>query len=132
MGQTPTLDDIVGKTQEWAYLSAKLRTKQDSGAWEDVEGEAWQLVTLAGAVGEAGADDGIDDHILDLLDGKTEKDFYQLFYQDAKVRAHPELISAATERTLLTSLEAAGRITRDTEGIYHKAAADLPSGTQAE
>jgi len=139
VGLNPTLEDIVGKTQEWAYLEATLRA-QVEGVWTNTKQEAWQLVSLAGTVSGNGVDDGIDDHVLALLDGKTEQDFYAVLYADELVRKHPETISAATERLLLPALEKAGRITRDTEGIYHiqpkegatPAEAALPPVTQPE
>lgn len=129
---TPALEELVGKQQEWAYLGTKLRKKLDSGDWATVDDEAWQVVSIgAGAASPAGTEPGfdIDGYILDLLDGKTEQDFYQVFYQDPKVRPHPELITAATERELLDSLEKAGRISRDSEGIWHKVegAAEAPA-----
>lgn len=124
LGLTPTLDDIVDKVQEWAYMSCKLRMLVD-GEWKEVDQEAWQLVSVEGAEGEGSTNgDKITEHILDLIDGKTEQDFYQVFYQDEEVRKHPDLITAATERQLLKSLEDAGRISRDTEGIWHRKNAD--------
>ena len=79
------------------------------------------MVEIAGtATGCAAVDDGIDDHILELLDGKDEQGFYQVFYQDELVRKHPDLITAATDRKLLTTLVDAGRVTRDAEGKYHR------------
>lgn len=119
IGMSVTLDDLVGKVQVWAYIPAKLRTKLDDGKWGDVEQETWQVASVEGADPEAAAD-SITEHILDMIDGKTEQDFYQEFYQDEEVRKHPDLITAASERNLLKSLEDAGRISRDSEGIWHK------------
>ena len=73
----------------------------------------------------------IDAHILGLLDGKTEQDFLQVFYQDAKVREHPDLITAATNRELLPSLEKAGRISRDPQGIWSKSEVSATAPPQA-
>jgi len=133
---TPALEELVGKKQEWAYLPAKLRKRLDDGTWATVDDEAWQLVSIgdaaSGSPSMAGTEPGfdIDDHILSLLDGKTEQDFYQGFYQDPQVRPYPALITAATERKLVEALLAAGRVTRDSEGIYHRADAGTPAPAQ--
>jgi len=130
---TPALEELVGKKQRWAYMPAKLRKRLDDGTWATVDDEAWQVASIgetsAGNPGMPAAEPGfdIDTHILNLLDGKTEQDFYQVFYQDPKVRTHPDLITAATERKLLSALEAAGRIQRDPQGIYHR----MDAGTDA-
>lgn len=132
---TPALEELVGKPQEWAYLPAKLRKKlpeAEGGEWVTAADEAWQVVSIGGegAAAPAGTEPAfdIDDYVLNLLDGKTEQDFYQVLYQDPKVRAYPALITAATERKLLETLEAAGRVSRDSEGIYHR----MDAGTPAE
>ena len=126
-GHTPSLEELVGKKQQWAFLSAKLR-KKEGDDWITANEEAWQLVSIEG-VGSGVSGSGttpssdIDAHILTLLDGKTEQDFLQAFYQDPEVRKFPDLITAATNRELLPSLEKAGRIGRDPQGIWHKSEA---------
>ena len=121
-GSTPTLDELVGKEQEWAYLPCKLTKLGEDGKWSKDPDEAWQLVSLAGlnsgSAEQAGQD--ITEHIIDMVDGKMAQDFYQDFYQDPEARKHPELITAATDRKLLTTLEEAGRIHRDPNGVWHK------------
>ncbi len=123
-GTTPTLDELVKKQQEWAYLPCKLTTRLESGDWAKVDQEAWQVVGLeglnAGSPTQAAQD--ITEHILGLLEGKTEQEFYQVFYQDPQVKGHPDLITAATERRLLSSMEDAGRIHRDTQGVWYRGA----------
>lgn len=130
LGMGATLDDIVNKVQTWEFAPATLRVRSDDGAWANAQQPAWQLKEIAGvAAGGAVVDDGIDDHILSLLDGKDEQAFYQEFYQDEKVRAHPDLITAATNRTLVSTLVEAGRVTRDEAGIYHRQPAAQPLTT---
>lgn len=133
-GSTPALDELVGKVQEWAYLPCKLRTKLESGEWADVPNEAWQVAGVTGIGAGVGASGGgapaasdPTDHLLDLLDGKLEADFHQVLFQDPELRGHPDLITSATERTLLPALEAAGRCYRGSDGIWHKGA--NPDGT---
>ena len=120
MGIQTTIDQLVGKKQVWSYLPATLRTLVD-GEWKNAELETWQLFSIDGASPSSGPVDSkeVDERILELLDGKTEQDFYQVFYQDDIIRGHPELIEAATQRTLLPALKQAGKIHRDAEGIWH-------------
>lgn len=128
LGLGATLDDIVGKQQQWAFNPATLRVRHDDGTWGNAEQPAWQITSIDGAsAGGATVDDGIDDHVLELLDGKSDTDFYQAFYQDELVRKHPDLIVAATERKLLDTLVAAGRASRDEAGIYHRTDAGTPA-----
>ena len=121
-GSTPALEELVGKKQRWEYLPTKLRKMLEDKTWATVDDESWQLVSIEG-VGEGVSGSGttpsfdIDAHILTLLDGKTEQDFLQVFYQDPEVRKFPDLITAATNRELLPTLEKAGRIGRDPQGI---------------
>ena len=132
LGLGATLDDLVGKVQTWAFLPATLRVRGDDGVWVNAEQECWQVSEIAGGIAGGGVvDDGVDDHILDLIDGKDEQSFYQVFYQDELVRNHPDLITAATDRTLISTLVDAGRITRDAEGIYHRAGGAAPAAPTA-
>ncbi len=136
-GRTPALEELVGKKQVWQYLPCTLRKRSEEGVWSNQQDESWKLVSIedAGAsASPAGTEPGfdIDAHILNLIDGKTEQDFYQVFYQDPKVRSHPELITAATERKLLGTLEEAGRVSRDSEGIWHRTLAGASEPTPTE
>ncbi len=122
-GTTPSLDEIVSKGQEWGYLPCKLTKRLESGEWIKAPDEGWQLVSLDGldsGSAEQAAQD-ITERIIEMADGKTDQAFLQDFYQDPEVRKHPDLITAASNRSLLASLEAAGRISRDSNGVWHKA-----------
>ncbi len=120
-GRTPALDEIVGKMQEWRFADCKLRTKdEEDGQWKDLPGQAWQVISLDGIAGAAETAMDINDHILDLLDGKTETDFNQLIFTDPKVRGHADIIEAHTNRELLPSLAKAERAYRDDDGVWHK------------
>ncbi len=122
-GRTPVLDEIVGKEQEWNLGDCQLSKKNDeTQKWSKETGTAWQVVSVDGLGNPAQATADIDDHVLDLLDGKTEKDFQQVFFVDPEIRKHPELIEQATNRQLLPNLESAGRAYRDDGGVWHKGA----------
>lgn len=120
-GRTPTLDEIVGKQQEWKFAPAMLTKKDDAtGLWSKEPTNAWQIVSIDGMGSPAQASADIDAHVLELLDGKSEQDFQQVFFVDPEIRKHPELIQQATNRELLPNLEAAGRAHRDDGGVWHK------------
>ena len=120
-GHVPSIDDLVIKSQLWEYGDAKLRLPDEQGIWDTRDGKAWLLSSIDGVGASSSVVEDITPHILGLLDGKTEQDFYQLLYQDELVRKHPDIITAATERKLLTTLEAAGKASRDDQGIWHTA-----------
>lgn len=120
-GHVPSIDELLGKKQEWAYLDCELRLPDDNNIWANREAKAWQLVSIDGVEGASGEPVvDVTERVLELVDGKSEQDFYQVLYTDEVVRGHPDIVTAATERKLLTTLMEAGKITRDTEGIYHK------------
>jgi len=120
-GRTPALDEIVEKTQEWHFGDCKLRTLDDSDKqWKDLPGQAWQIVSIEGIGDPAVETQNRDDHVLDLLDGRTEADFNQEVLTDPTVRQDRDLVTAITNRELLPSLEKAGRAHRDSAGVWHK------------
>lgn len=120
-GRTPVLDEIVGKQQEWHFAPAMLTKKDDTtGLWSKEPTNAWQIVSIDGMGSPVQANANIDAHVLELLDGKNEQDFQQVFFVDPEIRKHPELIQQATSRELLPNLEAAGRAHRDDGGVWHK------------
>jgi len=55
-----------------------------------------------------------------VVDGKTESQANQALMTDAKVIARPDLITALTERKMMDTLLMAGKVTRDSEGLFHK------------
>lgn len=126
-GRTPALDEIVGKMQEWHFTDCKLRTLDDSDKqWKDLPGQAWQVVSIEGLGPIPDAAD-LTELVLDMLDGKTERDFYQEFYQNSEVRKDQNLVESATNRQLLTTLETAGRAHRDGEGVWHRGGTGAPA-----
>lgn len=120
-GRTPVLDEIVGKVQEWHYGDCLLRTKDESdGKWKDLPGQAWQVVQLDGIGSAPEEAANTDELVLNMLDGRNEQDFLQLFYADPTVRANQDLVATATSRQLLPNLEKAGRAWRDDSEVWHR------------
>lgn len=125
-GRTPALDEIQGKMQEWHFGDCKLRTKDEEEAdpkkqWKDLPGQAWQVVSIDG-IGAPAEKVDLTELVLNLLDGKTENDFYQEFYQNSDIKKDSALVESVTNRELLDTFEKAGRAHRDGEGVWHKGA----------
>jgi len=130
LGEAATTSMLGGKMQEWAMLPSPLRrprpkmVKQADGneveqeVWSAEDEPAWQVVSVEGA---AQAAEDLGAHILDVADGKTEKALYEALLGDAKIRSNPSIVTQITDRKLVSGLIESGALSRDTEGILHKA-----------
>ena len=126
------IEVLVGHRQEWAMLPAKLRrplTDEEGNpvidgngrqVWGNLDGIAWQIVSVDGLGSVEQADTDFDSFIVDLADGKTEPAFHEAALTNSKVTARPNIVTAITERKLLAVLIESGRLSRDTEGVLHK------------
>ena len=118
LGPESQIDTIIGKNQEWAMIPYAMRQlNQQSQEWENANVDCWQLVSMDGATPL----EDLNPHIVALIDGKNDTQANQVLLQDPKMIARPQLISDLTERKLIPALEMAGMVTRDSEGVYHKA-----------
>lgn len=127
------LDGLIGLTQEWAVLPATVRSqivdaegepKLDGNGkqlWGDIQVGCWQIVSAEGLGSTEEAEADFSVRILDIADGKTEKAFYTAALEEQTVRDRPEIVTSITDRTILQPLIEAGRLTKDDEGILHKA-----------
>ena len=59
---------------------------------------------------------------LELLDGKTMNDWFAVVFTDPVVKANTELVNNIINGGFIPPLEAAGIITKDEAGVYHKKA----------
>jgi len=116
------LKELVGKMQEWRMLPASRRNRDaESGAWGTITEDMWQIVAVEGLGSVEEVEKGFDEHVFGIADGKNEKDFYAAALGDEQVRKNPKVVTAITERKLLQAYLDAGRLTRDAEGVLHKA-----------
>jgi len=128
LGVGSPISGLVGKYQEWKWLPCTLRQQdRETKAWGDVPGEAWAILSVEGvesatAGGSAGPADARA-KVVALADGKTEKQFNEAALTDPGLRPHSEIIEAITSRKLLPEMIEGGLLTKDTEGVYHKAEA---------
>ena len=112
---------IVGKNQHWKWAPCRLNMPDPiTGKWGIIEGMGWQLQSLEGFESSEAKQDETA-RVLAMADGKTDADFYKEFLADASFRKNEKLVQSATDRELLSSLEAGGMLSKDDEGIWHKA-----------
>lgn len=128
-GSPDPLSVLDGKEVEMRFQHARLRLPlkdddgEDTGKWAEQDGEAWQLVSVEG-FGSAGEQVAMTDLIVDFADGKKDSDIYQWIYTEQSLKnqaGYMEALEAVGERTLLTTLVTAGKLTVDADGVYHKA-----------
>lgn len=129
----PDPDVLVGKVQEWAQVEHPLRSAltDDEGnpvmdgnnkqLWGDVATLCWTIASVEGLGSVAEKDKDFDVFLVDLADGKTEPQFYEAALTNSQVTARPNIVQAITDRKLLVTLTEMGKLTRDAEGILHKA-----------
>jgi len=123
------IDLLVGKQQEWHFTTAKLRATGERGTdqesvWAMREKNAWQIVGLEGATNGATAGKSLNEALIDRLDGKTQKEFSTLFFTDSELKSMPgfdDAISQMTDGDLLGNMVIAGLVTKDSDGVYHRA-----------
>lgn len=135
----PDIDLLVGKRQRWAQLPFKIRSplSNEDGSpqldgngktvWGEVEVLAWKVeeVEGMGSVVEKGVE--LNDLLIDLADGKTEAKFHEAALTNAKVTADADMVQQLVDRKWLPVVMEMGRLTRDAEGILHKAVPAQPT-----
>ena len=132
----PDIDILIGKPQEWKRNPFRLRqalvdedgqpVMEDDGKggqkqqWGDVDVPCWQVVSVDGLGSTQQADQDFDIFLVELADGKADKDFYEAALTNSQVTARPSVVTAITDRKLLDTLIQAGKLSRDEEGVLHK------------
>lgn len=130
---------ITGRKHHWKWSPAVLQgpLKDEDGndvlnakgkkTYVDVSGEAWKVLEIEGFGATGGS---LYDDIIDLIDGKTTEGFQQVFFGVdgnplKKYSDYRDAVNAMTDDSLLPMLESQGKITRDAQGIWHKAVAEV-------
>ena len=130
----PDLDLLVGKRQTWAMQPATLRqalTEEDGTPkldgrlrplWGDVKQDCWQITEVEGLGSAEESDQEFMDFLVGEADGKLEKDWYEALLGDRRVtQGRGDTVTLITERKLLDTLLVTGKLTRDSDGVLHKA-----------
>jgi len=133
------LEALVGKKQEWAIMPHQIRSPLvgDDGLpqldgnnrpiWGDTDQPCWKVIEVEGLGSTAEKDEDFNQFLVGLADGKTEPQFYSDALTNSKVTERPNIVEAITSRVLLSTLTEMKLLTRDAEGILHKAAVETPS-----
>jgi hypothetical protein len=124
-----TLEYLEGKSQEWFMGEGSVRVgpNDNNAEWHDELVLCWKVASVAGGVQpESGGQ--VMDHVVKLLDGKQEQEFYTVLFTDATVKANPKIIEQATKRELLPMLESSGLAYRTPDGTWHAGSNGTGSG----
>lgn len=129
---------LIGKFLHWKLTPGRMIPSKDdaTGTWGEKPTDCWELLEIRGegvpapAVAPAPGVTmpfvpapalGVDANTqaLSLLEGKTEQVWHQAVFTDPVVKANTAVIQTIISREFLNGLEAAGKITKDENGIYH-------------
>ncbi|KKM81647.1 hypothetical protein LCGC14_1327610 [marine sediment metagenome] len=139
MPDNPDVNLLKGKRQEWKMDTRKLRRgltdeegqpvmdANNNQVWGDVDTLCWTVVAVDGLGSVQEADEEFNAYLVDLADGKTEVQFYEVALVDEKVRGRPNIVQAIVDRKLLNTLKEMNLLTRDAEGVLHKVTAEAPT-----
>ena len=124
--QVKNQDFLIGKVQEWKLTPGHMMW--DAEAKVETPRECWEVVMVKGTGEVAPTTTKATDVIspaqqaLNLLDGKTIQQFNNVVFQDPLIKEKGgRLIGLIIDGTFVKSLETAGTVTKDENGIYHKA-----------
>jgi len=92
--------------------------------WDQAKGEAtareaWEVIGLTGEGMDVGVPMNAEAKALKLLNGKVEEEWNQLVFQDPVVKGDSKLIESILHRQFLPEIEAAGKATKDSNGVWH-------------
>lgn len=130
-------DFLIGKIQEWKVTPGHMMW--DGDQQKQTPRDAWEIVYIEGVGGTPHSGVATPattnpaptatvapaavltpaQQALNLLDNKTQQDWNSLVFQDPIVRGDPALVKTIIDATFLSSMEAAGQVTKDENGVYH-------------
>ena len=91
--------------------------------WAVQEGNAWQVVSIEGFASATNNED-FRAVLLNLIHGKTEEEINQALFNSPELRAYGDeytkTVNLQIQRQLLPGLEAAGIISKNTEGVWSR------------
>lgn len=120
-------DFLKGKIQEWKMTPGHMMWDADRGA--ETPRECWEVVMVEGVGGTSSSgtiaptvEQGVTplQQAINLLDGKTLQQWNNIVFQDPLVKGDADLVNSIIQGSLITGLEAAGTLTKDDNGVYHK------------
>ena len=122
------INNLIGKSQEWAQLPATMRDRQQDGTnpdgtqkytYGDVVRNTWHVVAVEGAIDTQAQ---LMEAIVNMADGKDETSFSTSLLGAVNLRnlsGYVDMVQQVVQRKLLGNLVTAGQLSFD--GIlYHK------------
>jgi hypothetical protein len=106
---------LVGKKSRWA-LTPNRKLGVDKETKEPILKDCWEVIEIEGSVSKISP----TERVLDLIDGRNDAQFNQVAIGDPILKSDANLMSQLVGQTLIPALEAAGKITKGADGIYHK------------
>ena len=121
-GYAGDLNGLIGKRMTFKWSAANLSSKnQTTGKYEVKEASCWQVTNIEGVENTSGQ---LLDSVLGIVDGKSAADFKSAFLADNSIRSltgYADMLAQVMKNETLDILVSAGKLTVDTNGIYHKA-----------
>lgn len=108
------IQQAVGKVMELALTPGHSFGKNRQTN-EPIISDCWEVIALEGS----GVKVDPTVRALELLDGKTAAEFNQRVFADPVVKQDSKLLSSILDNTFLPAQEAAGKIIKDKEGVFH-------------
>ena len=109
------LKDTIGMQYHLKFTPGHMMWNKDMG--KPTARESWEVIGLFGAVVTSKVD--ATEVALGLLDGKNEEEWNQSVFQSPAVKGDSKLIDDIIHRRFLPAMETAGRITKNSNGIWH-------------
>ena len=131
-GQAKNQDFIIGKFLHMKLTPGHMIPNRDdaTGVWGERPNDCWELMEIRGEGAPppttvTGAPPppttpvvDANQQALSLLAGKTEQLWHQACFIDPVIKADTAVVQSIISRAFLNGLEAAGKVTKDADGIY--------------
>lgn len=115
-----------GKKYHMKRVDTLLRVgpNDTNNQWHDEMKPAWQVVEVVGVgsseTGGTPQQNGIQEYVLGLADGKTEDAFHAAALDDAQVVSNPGLVTMLSNREFVPSMKQLGILSQDENGVLHR------------
>jgi len=120
-------DFLIGKTIELQITKGHMMW--DGKAGKETERNCWEVIGVEGVgsaptpvAGGAPVATGLTPAMqaINILDGKTPQQFNSAVFQDPLVKTDAALVNQIIGNQFVPAMEAAGFISKDANGVYHK------------
>lgn len=119
------IDLLIGKKQTWEMVAARTNKPDPNGGgqWFMQDSLNWTVVSVEGMAGAVAEGPSLEDEIIAIVNGRSEPDFLQEFYEATHLRdleGYEETAELISNRDYLPALSEAGKIIQDADGVWAK------------